>query len=134
MRQFSNENIIEFKDFLYNSNHIHDAEIINTIYRNDSIFMLCNNAYAKKLYMIKFENIRTVFLDNSVQYSKNETISSLTIGFDECDISKYIETNDYLQILIEMFSGKQIYIVCKRVFFEDKDADRQDRQETVQNH
>ena len=123
MVEFSNNELIELKKFLYEANYIHDAEIISITHKNNSIFMMCNNLYFKKSYTIRFDNVKKAFFDNEEPYNENEMISSLTLGFEDFGMQSNNVMKDNLKILIEKFSGKRIYIICEKILFMVKTGD-----------
>lgn len=124
MMKFDRDNVIELKDFLYNS-CVHDAKIENVGYqcgKNEIQIELFNPIFNVKMTMV-FQNVEIVLAVKGKSYGDSQTIISLTVEEDfsylKTYLQKYSEDVEFsLYLLFQMFSGNELHIVSKEVFVE----------------
>ena len=125
MQVYNKNSLKELKKYLYNSDDIHDSEIINFIYSadNNKISVELLSPITKERKKLCFEDLKIVYLSAKIQLDVSSTVNSLTVEDDYSYLEESIrqldkDIDNYIYLLFQMFSGVEIHIVSKALYIE----------------
>lgn len=123
MKVYNIDNKRELTEYL-SSIPVHDAYFKTISYNKPEkkfSIELYNDITDTRIKIV-FSQVKFLFSIDSDRWGVNESISSLTLESDFSQFIKIFEqykikvTNE-LYFLFQMFSGNEIYIICKEVYF-----------------
>lgn len=129
MPRFDKTQIKELKDYLYQSN-IHDARMKDSCYDRGKKMLsinVINPIHNVKMKFI-FCDVKAMLSISGNELGSSETVNCLIVeedfSFMQNSLSEYdMNFDESLYLLLQMFSGDELHVVCGEVVVEEIDAE-----------